>query len=132
VNHPIVDEYRAIGLDLQGTNAEEAKRLKVSLENIKITFESGDESQLVNLAPSKVVGELLFSTIYSYFALNDVQEQIQSQAVNVVNYRMPSYGLFTTYLQTSYWFGLPRNVSFAGLVMDVDHAAIAAVSSSFR
>ena len=37
-----------------------------------------------------------------------------------MSYRLPSYGLFSTQLRTSYWFGLPRNVNFAGLEMDVD------------
>jgi len=123
VNHPTVGEYRAIGLDLQGTNAEEANRLKTSIENIKEALESGDETQLASFAPSEIVGELLFSTIYSYFAFNDAQDDIQSKSVGVVNYRMPSYGLFTTNIQTSYWFGLPRNVNFSGLVMDVDHVS---------
>lgn len=123
VNHPTSGEYRAIGLDLQGTNASEAVRLKESIENIKTVLEGGDESQLADLLPSEVVGELLFATIYNYFAFNDVQDDIQSKSVEVVNYRMPSYGLFTTNIQTSYWFGLPRNISFSGLVMDVDHVS---------
>ncbi|MCF6258156.1 MAG: hypothetical protein L3K25_17965 [Gammaproteobacteria bacterium] len=74
------------------------------------------------------MGDLLYATIYSYLALNDVQDQIQSRAADVINYRLPSYGIFSTSLQTSYWFGLPRNVSFNGLSMDVDRLATQSIS----
>src|SRR5690606_39610735 len=46
----------------------------------------------------------------------------------LVNYRMPSFGLFATTLSTSYWYGMPRSVSFAGLTMDVDHLSTQAVA----
>jgi len=123
VNHPIAGEYRAIGLDLQGTNGEEASRLLAEVEATKAALDSGDAAQLAALTKNEVVGDLLNATIYSYLALNDVQDQLQAQTAEVVNYRLPSYGLFSSSLQTSYWFGLPRNVSFAGLSMDVDHLA---------
>jgi len=37
---------------------------------------------------------------------------------------MPSFGMFNTNLQTSYWFGLPRNLNFSDLVINVDHDSI--------
>ncbi|MFL0798419.1 MAG: hypothetical protein K6L73_13130 [Cellvibrionaceae bacterium] len=56
----------------------------------------------------------------SYFALNGIQDEIQAQSANMVNYRLPSYGIFSTSLAPDYWFGVPRNTSFSGLSMDVD------------
>lgn len=44
----------------------------------------------------------------------------QAQSTNMVTYRLPSYGIFSTSLQPQYWFGIPRNTSFSGLSMDVD------------
>ena len=55
--------------------------------------------------------------------MNAVQDQIQAKSGNVVTYQQPSYGKFSTRLSTNYWFGLPRSVGFAGLVMDVDRLA---------
>ena len=43
----------------------------------------------------------------------------------MLSYRAPSFGKFSTKLNTQYWFGTPRNVSMAGLQMDVDKYAIA-------
>ena len=120
VNHPIAGEYRAMALDLQGSSPEQAERLQQELEQTKAILETGDELQLATLTKHQVVGDLLGSTIFSYFALNNVQDEIAAQSADIVTYRAPSYGLFRTDLTTSYWFGLPRDVSFSGLVMDVD------------
>ncbi|WP_019605293.1 transglutaminase-like domain-containing protein [Teredinibacter turnerae] len=120
-NYPIAGEYRAIGLDLQGANPEDSQRLQAQVEATKAKLESQDETQIATLTKNELVGDLLYATIYSYMALNDVQDQIQSKAADIVTYRLPSYGIFSTSLETSYWFGIARDVNFSGLSMDVDH-----------
>lgn len=119
-NHPIAGEYRAVGLDLQGISAKQAEDLKASLESTKAKLESNDQAQLATLTKHEVMGDLIYGTIMSYFALNDVQDEIQAQPANMVTYRLPSYGIFSTSVQPQYWFGVPRNVKFSGLNMDVD------------
>jgi len=121
VNHPIAGEYRAIGIDLQGSSPERAVQLQQQVEATKAKLESGDETQLATLTRHEVVGDLMYGTIFSYLALNGVQDDISAQSSDIVQYRSPSYGLFGTSLGTQYWFGIPRGVTFAGLVMDVDH-----------
>ena len=91
-------------------------------------LESGDIGQIASLTKNEVVGDLLYATIYSYLLLNDVQDQVQARAAGIVNYRLPSYGLFSTTLQTSYFFGVPRNVNFGGLAIDVDRLAVQGVA----
>ncbi len=120
VNHPISGEYRAIGLDLQGISPKQAEALQQSVETTKAKLESQDEAQLATLTKHDVIGDLIYGTIMSYFALNDVQDEIQAQASNILNYRLPSYGIFSTKLAPLYWFGIPRDVEFSGLSMDVD------------
>lgn len=122
-NHPAVGEYRAIALDLQGNSPEQAKRLKHDAEHTRTILETASETQLASLTKHDLVGDLLYGTIFSYFALNNIQDEIASQIAGIVSYRAPSFGVFTTTLETRYWFGLPRNVSFSGLTMDVDRAA---------
>jgi hypothetical protein len=63
----------------------------------------------------------LYSTILSYFALNNLQDELTAGAAGMVSFKAPSYGLFKTSLKPQYWFGIPRNVVIDGLVMDVDH-----------
>jgi len=67
--------------------------------------------------------DLIYGALFSHFALNNVQDEIAQQSSNIVSYRAPSYGLFATSLNTQYWFGVPRNVQFGGLSMDVDYAS---------
>ena len=123
VNHPTAGEFRAIGLDLQGINKEEAARLQSNVEETKAKLDSADESQLATLTKRHMIGDLLHATIYNYLALNDVEDHVQSSLAGVINYRMPSYGIFSTFSLTNYFFGVPHSVSPAGLVMDVDHLA---------
>jgi hypothetical protein len=123
VNHPVAGEYRAIGLSLQGASAEQAQKLEAEVKATKSVLESADEAQVGALTKQEVLGDLLYATIFSYFALNEVQNQYESRSMGVVNYRLPSYGIFSTSLETNYWFGVPRSVSFVGLSMDVDRLA---------
>ena len=117
-NNPIAGEYRAIALDLQGISQQQAQALKNDLENTKAKIEAEDFDDLTK---QDLVGDLLYSTIFSYFALNNVQDDIAAKQANIINYRAPSYGIFKTNLQPSYWFGTPRDVKTTGLAMDVDH-----------
>lgn len=130
INHPTAGSYRAIGLDLQGASPEQAARLKQQLEQTKAKLESEDEVQLATLTKHNLVGDLLYGTVFNYFALNDLQDQIAAQSSNILSYRLPSYGTFSTNLQTQYWYGLSRNVSFSGLSMDIDHMKAHRVSKT--
>jgi hypothetical protein len=62
----------------------------------------------------------LYSTILSYFSLNNLQDELTARAAGMVSFKAPGYGLFKTSLKPQYWFGIPRNVVIDGLVMDVD------------
>lgn len=128
VNHPVAGEYRAIGIDLQGVNLEELASLQSRMEATRALLQSATPAVLNDLNKHDVVGELLYATIYNYLILNDAQDRLQGHIAGLVNYRMPSFGLFATTLSTSYWYGMPRSVSFAGLTMDVDHLSTQAVA----
>lgn len=129
VNHPTAGIYRAIGLDLQGYNPAHALRLKDQLSNIKAIFDSGNTSQANTIKKHDLVGGLLHATLQMYFATNDLQDQVDARNADVISYRLPSYGTFSTNLVTQYWFGLPRNVEFKGLNMDIDHIKLHHVSA---
>lgn len=116
-NYPIAGEYRAIALDLQGISQQQAQALQADLEATQQKLSNED---FTNLTKQQLVGDLLYSTILGYFALNNVQDQIAQTQANSVGYRAPSYGLFKTSLTPEYWYGIPRNVKADGLGMDVD------------
>ena len=79
-----------------------------------------DAADYTDLTKQQLVGDLLYSTILSYFALNNVQDRIAERQANSVGYRSPSYGLFKTSLTPRYWYGIPQSVKADGLDMDVD------------
>jgi len=117
-NRPVAGEYRAIALDLQGISQSQAEDLKNSLESTQAKLTAEDFS---DLGKQQLVGDLLYSTILSYFALNNLQDDLSARTAGMVSYKAPSYGLFKTNVVPQYWFGIPRNVTIDGLTMDVDH-----------
>ncbi|WP_157933776.1 transglutaminase-like domain-containing protein [Alloalcanivorax mobilis] len=119
-NKPIAGEYRTIALNLQGISASAAGHLEADLEATRAQLTAEDYGDLTK---QQLVGDMLYATILSYFALNDMQARISERQMNSVGYRAPSYGLFKTSLQPRYWFGIPRNVTASGLTMDVDNVS---------
>lgn len=121
INHPVAGSYRAIGLDLQGISSVQAARLKQQVDATNEVLESSNQTQIAALNRHQLVGNLLYVTVLNYFAVNDHQDKVVAQVSNMLSYRLPSYGTFSTSLKTQYWFGFPRNVEFGGLTMDIDH-----------
>ena len=113
-------ECRALSLNLQGISQSQAQSLQTDLESTRQKLEAED---FAGLTKQQVVGDLLYSTILSYFALNDMQDKISEKQAHSVGYRAPSYGLFKTSLSPVYFYGIPRNVKATGLAMDVDRFA---------
>ena len=71
------------------------------MEQTKAILEGEDELQLARLTQHNVVGDLLVGTIFSYFAVNNIRNEIAGQRSNIVAYRAPSYGAFRTDITTS-------------------------------
>ena len=107
-------------LNLQGISQSQAQSLQTNPESTRQKLEAED---FAGLTKRQVVGDLLYSTILSYFALNDIQDKISEKQAHSVGYRAPSYGLFKTSLSPVYFYGIPRNVKATGLSMDVDRFA---------
>ena len=98
-NEPVAGEFRAVALDLQGISAPQAQALQADLEATQAKLDAED---YMDITKQQLVGDLLYSTILSYFALNGVQESISERQANSVGYRAPSYGLFKTTLVPQY------------------------------
>lgn len=120
-----VGEYHAVGLNMQGMAEQDLRSLQADLETTRAQLEAGD---IHGLTKHDAVGDLLQSAVLSYMALNDVQDQMASRTTGVVHYRAPSFGNFSTNAQVVYWFGLPRDVRFPGLLMDIDQDRAIAVA----
>ncbi|WP_062268299.1 transglutaminase-like domain-containing protein [Endozoicomonas arenosclerae] len=129
-NKPIAGEYRAIGLDLQGNSTRGAEKLKNKLKKTHDVIESGDTALISALSGEDVQGDLLYSPIFAYLAMNNIQDQVQANNLNIINYRLPSYGVFGTRLESSYFFGIPKSVRFSGLGIDVDRLASQTVDTN--
>lgn len=121
-NNVTVGQYHAIGLDLQGISANQLQKLQVDLSNTKTKLEQAqtNASELDGVTKHEVVGDLLQATVQSYFAMNDIQDELLAQIAKGHIYRMPSYGKVSTHLETVYSWGIPRTVKVNGVIGDID------------
>jgi len=126
-NKWIVGEYHAIGLNLQGISDNQIQLLKYKVEKQKKIFE---DRGISDLSQHDLVGNLLYSIMLAYFSISDVYNEITAKSAGIVMYRQPSYGFFSTSIQTSYQFGIPKNVSQPGLLMDIDGALTSIISKN--
>lgn len=116
-NPVLAAEYQAIGLDLHGVTASQLEALKINNENsqTQITNENYE-----TLTKHDVLGDLLQSGVIGYLAITDMQSQLTAKNSDIVYYREPSYGTFSTSALVKYFFGEPQSVVMTGVLMDMD------------
>lgn len=102
------------------------KGLKAKLEGTKTKFEQiqanpADTTPITGLTREDFTGELLFSTILGYFDANEASQKIEQRAAQAVAYHKSGFGHFGLSAKVVYRYGIPRQVSFPSLIMDVDY-----------
>jgi len=126
-NDVTVGEYNAIGLNLQGVGSKQLKTLQAKLDVTKTRLTQfqrnpTDISMIDGMSKEDLTGDLLYSGILGYFLQVDFNDHIVARSdASVVSYRLPSVGRVFAVVQPHYFFGLTRNVSFPGVVMDVNY-----------
>ncbi len=124
-NAPVAGEYRAIAINAAGIATSQVQGLAEKLNAIKAALEA---EQLSDVSKDDLLGEMLYSIVLIYFFANDLVDYFESSIAGVVTYRRPSFGSFTAMAQPQYWFGVPRQVSFRSLELDIDHMVNVVVS----
>lgn len=117
-NTAVVGEYQALAVDAAGIAGSQAQALQTKCAATKAQL---DSRHFAELTAEELFGDLLYTTVLSYFAANDVADSLSAGVAEVVTYRRPSFGRFTLVVQPHYVFGIPRFVSFPGVEMDIDH-----------
>jgi hypothetical protein len=97
VNQPLAGEFYAFGIDGQGIS----------------------EEQLAVSRGGTLAGTLSKAALL-YFHTNDTYLKVLGQAPQMIAYRQPSFGTFSTNLEVSYSFGIPRQVKTTGILVDMD------------
>ena len=117
-NTLVAGKYQAVGIDMQGVSPAQLEALQAKLETTQTKLQA---SNTESLTKHDVVGNILQAGIQGYMAMTYATDRIAAQAANVVYYRQPGFGTFSTEMSVSYLAtGVPKNVHFTGVVMDVD------------
>jgi hypothetical protein len=123
-NQPIAGEYIATHVDEQGISTDRLQALMSKLAATKATL---DANSLLGITKEELAGDILYSAVLLYFTANQAENDLTSRSLGAVDFRTPSFGNFQTVAQPTYWFGVPRQVYFPGVAMDVDRYVTMAV-----
>ena len=117
INTIATGQYFGIGLDSGRIGIKQLSDLKAKLLSTKSNIESGNYA---NLTEDDLIGDILYTTIISYFAELDGSDEMAARNMNIIRYRAPSIGTFSIVLDIKNLFGMPISVSQKGMMMDVD------------
>jgi hypothetical protein len=117
---PTAGEYIATHLDLQGISTAQLQTLK---DRLTATQGKLQTQQFPALTKEDIAGDVLYSAVLSYFAVNQATAQVTARASGMVEYRKPSFGNFLANAKPLYWFGISRSVSFPSVTMDINRYA---------
>jgi len=116
-NNLIAGKYQTVAIDMQGISPDQLEALKSRVEEVSSKLNA---ENYAGLTKHDLVGSILQAGIQGYLAETYAMDKIAAAASDIVYNRSPSYGTFSTEMNVSYLFGMPRNVFFSGVVMDVD------------
>ena len=105
-----------------------SSRLNSQQEKLQSTLVKLTAQDYTGLTKDDYVGDLLYTTIASYFSDLDLSDEMTARALNVIRYRVPSVGMFSLVINTTEIFGVPANAWAGSMMMDVDRIMQAAFS----
>ncbi|WP_125781252.1 transglutaminase domain-containing protein [Pseudoalteromonas rubra] len=118
-NSPLVaGEYHALSINAHGISEQTLEDLQLRLAQSEQKIQADNLSTITS---HDFTGLIVQAGILSYWTSVQTQDRLNAKLQNIISYDQPSYGSFSTTLNVSYWFGVPRNVSFGGVTMDIDH-----------
>ncbi len=123
-NPIIAADYQAVAMDLQGVSANQLDKVKDRLDSAKTLLEASvadpDATDLTTLTRHSLTGDILQTGAMGYMAMTNVQSKLLALQSDIIYYREPSYGTFSTSASLSYFFLQPQTVKFGAVVMDMD------------
>jgi transglutaminase-like putative cysteine protease len=108
----------SIGLNLQGIDVAQLTQLQARMAETKGRIEARD---IAHLTGDLVSGDILASTIWSYFAAVDRAGRSTAWRSGMVDLPGLSFGLVHADLDITYSWGVARSAKPSGILLDVGH-----------
>lgn len=112
-----VGDFQAIGLNLQGISSERAKLVEEELRTLKDAISNEQGGQYT---AHEYINALFHGGLVGYYGTNDRFINMIGGSMNLVNYRMPSFGTISLRNNTNFILGQPVSVRPAGMGMDME------------
>jgi transglutaminase-like putative cysteine protease len=113
--------YVGVSVSQSKLNAVKAKLEGTMSKLEQFQADPANPIPVADLTKEDLSGDLLYGTILGYFAANESSQRIEQKAAQAIAYRKSGFGHFGLSAKVIYRWGIPRQVSFPGFIMDVDH-----------
>lgn len=124
-HQPSAGETIALAVAPQGVSAEQ---LAASRDRLSSTKTKLDAHQFIGLTAEEVTAEPLYFGALAYAATVESNARISQRAFKVAGAALPSVVRVSTRNEATFAAGIPQNVRFAGVALDVDTYSQLAVS----
>ncbi|MBC3919461.1 hypothetical protein H8L32_18365, partial [Undibacterium sp. CY18W] len=121
-------DYHAIVADTQGINPAQLDTVRQRLAATQTRLNS--QTAATSVSRDDLTGDLLHQTILAYFATTDANSAIFQRAAGVIEQRLPSHGRAVAQVSPDFLLGMVNNVSFPGVILDIDRLKSAVASQS--
>ncbi|MDH4164551.1 MAG: hypothetical protein OEW15_17955 [Nitrospirota bacterium] len=65
-----------------------------------------------------LIGDILYTTIATYFGILDIKDDITARSQNIIRYRAVSLGYYSLQMKVQEMLGVPLSIKPAGMMMD--------------
>lgn len=108
--------FHSVGIVGGSVSKDKVDALKTRVAQLQTELQSDIYS---NLNKESVLGDMFYAGTLSYFTQYSAITHVQAQAASVEHLLQPSIGTMGVSANISYFFGMPRNMSINGAVVDV-------------
>lgn len=128
VDSPVVaGQYSAVGIDLHGASAAHLGRVNGAVASLDTAVAANEYE---GLDRDDLTGPLLQAGLATFFGATLHDSTEAARVADVAYHRQPSHGTFSTTVDVDYRFGVPHEVTFRGVTMDIDSLAYNSNSKS--
>lgn len=120
-----VGEIHAMGINGQGTGLPRVQAMAQRLEALRGQLNA---RQYGEMSREELSGALLEEATLAYFAVADVNDQLYARIARAVSARQPSLLRAYADAQTTFAYGIPTQVRFPGVALQLDRLADAVVT----
>jgi len=115
-NNFVAGSYIGMEVTGSGVHSSQVRNIQNKINDAATKI----EKNIGNIETEEFIGNMLYSTVLTYFGMLNTMENVMARSSGIVSYNLPSFGTFLSDLKVNYLFGLPVSVEESGGLMDIE------------